>query len=273
MKVYDTLSQDDIASNIEIYKDDLLNEKVLFFNTVELSHEEIADFLPLLDQQCTDRRVEYLNNQQHEGLLRAPSSITVDEQEDFVFRNWHCDNSLAENPHCQIPVIISMRMDTLKCDRDLSKTLFVDTKKMLDNAPRDLVDWMKGTYFIDLMGYENEGKIPYVSNDDLVKPLRAFPSIMTHEVTGFNHFVLMSQKYSFFPENKTMEEKYRLYVKDYLSDYNNMDIITWNEGSLVVWDNRSVIHSFQAGWQDDERIFTRYQFGFTLPFYRPEESM
>jgi hypothetical protein len=41
----------------------------------------------------------------------------------------------------------------------------------------------------------------------------------------------------------------------------------WKQGDLVIWDNRSVIHSFSSGWQRDERIFNRCEIGNEKPFF------
>lgn len=265
MKVFDTLSEKDCYSS-DYFRQYLLNDKVLLFNSVEINKDQIFDFIISISDTCDPTYFNCQHNQEHIGLDRIGKELTPKQCDDFVQYNWHIDNSFAENPHGQIPVIISMHMKKFECPDGLGRTLFVDRADMLRKAPEELVNWMKESFIVNLMGYDSNKYIA-TCYDNKRRPLRVFPLINTHPFTGSQNFLYISSLYKFFPENKEMEQLYRDYTKSYLSDKSNWMIVSWKPNMMVVWDNRSVIHSFEPGWLDGQRIFSRYQCDFDTPYY------
>lgn len=269
MKIYEELSEELLDKYLDDIKESFVHDKLIIFNNVSLSDQQVKDLLKFICDKPEDDRSEILWNQQHEGLDRLVSTISEDEQNEFVFRNWHIDTSTAELPHCEIPIAIAMRMVKLLCGESYSGTYFVDSSKLLESFPYYLIDWMKKTFIINKMGYADS--INGICHDGSIRPLRVYPLVVTHEITGKSGLFYPSEKYSFIPENNYMEEKFKSHFRSFLLNKDNLIRVSWKEGMMILWDNRALLHSFEAGWQDGERLFTRYQCGFTRPFYRTAE--
>lgn len=253
---------------VGFYREKLINEKVIIFNNVEINEEDVSKFISLISGIDEEPRVNVQYLQQHIGLNRIPLDCYNEEYYTFVKSNWHIDNSSEVEPHCYIPIIISMKMEVFNCPQGLGRTLFIDSEKMLKDTPVEILEWMKESFLVNLMGYRHENSYitPGLFNDTIY-PLRVFPMIRTHPVSGKNHFVYISSKYDCYPHNPQMLQKYREFTENYLMDKDNWIICDWHNSSMVIWDNRSVLHSFEPGWQDDDRVFTRYQTGLCVPFY------
>lgn len=265
MKIYEELSEELLEKYLDDIKESFVHDKLIVFNNVSVSDEQVKEMMKFICDKPEDDRSEILWNQEHEGLERLDSTITEDEQIKFVFENWHIDTSPPEVPHCEIPIAIAMRMTKFLCGEDYSGTYFVDSSKLLESFPSYLIDWMKKTFIINKMGYYD--KINNITYDGFALPLRVYPLVVTHEITGKNQLFYPSCHFSLLPENHYMEERFRSHLKSLLLDKENLTRVSWKEGMMILWDNRALLHSFETGWQDGERMFTRYQCGFTKPFY------
>jgi alpha-ketoglutarate-dependent taurine dioxygenase len=265
MKVLQNLSEENYK-NSEYFREILLKDKVFVFNKVSVDAKKIQEFIVSISDSKDENLFSFQKNQEHVGLKRVYDNLSDKDYQDFIKHNWHVDNSYAQSPHSQVPVVISMHMRNFQCSNQLGKTIFVDTEKMLNDAPKNLVEWMSNSFIVNLMGYDhNKGMT--TCYDGLVRPLRVFPLINTHPIINRQHFLYISSIYAFFPENKSMEKLYKEYADSYLSDRSNWMTVDWAKDEMVVWDNRSVVHSFEPGWSDGQRVFDRYQCDFHVPFY------
>jgi alpha-ketoglutarate-dependent taurine dioxygenase len=94
------------------------------------------------------------------------------------------------------------------------------------------------------------------------------PGIITHPVTGVDSFGFSSSKFTIVADDMSLESEYRDFIQDYLNTLDNWITWEWEEGKCIIWDNFNLLHTYSAGWKNGERVFSRLQAGFSVPFYR-----
>lgn len=265
MKIFESISEKNYKDSI-FFTNSLLENKILYFLDTKLDHEKMCDFIKSVSGSQHSNDIHYQKDQQHNGLARVSSNSPIDSLNYYRKSNWHVDNSMIDFPHGQIPVIIAMHMRIFKCNSKYGRTIFIDREQMLNDAPVELVNWMKDGFVINLIGYDNSKGFGRC-HDGYTRPLRVFPLINTHPISSSQNFLYISSQYKLFPENTYIENLYEDFTNSYLSDEKNWITIEWQENQSIVWDNRAVLHTFELGWQEGERVFDRYQSGFETPYY------
>jgi hypothetical protein len=269
--VLDTLTEYDMKEKVSYYKDLFLSEKIIGVENCDLKNitfETLRHFLMQLTN-CSTQEVIYQVGNQHFGQDRVDKSDS-EGMKDFIYYNIHSDIANVAEPNLNICRLIGMKMDVFDCDPSLGKTCFLDREKMLEETPKEIREWMTQVQLIAFIGQpDHDGK--YIAGEDYdgkIWPMRSMPAIITHPVTGKDNFAFTSYRYGLYGNDLSLEKEYREFVKDYLSDNTNWYEWTWAKDKMILWDNYNLLHTYSAGWKDDERVFTRLQAGFTYPFYR-----
>jgi len=270
MIVLQDISPQDAINKIDYYKDLFISEKVIGVNKYSLNDELIFSFIKNLTDSDTNEVIISSSNE-HIGQDRIDSS-DIKKLEDFKYYNMHSDISKVEQPNLNICRLIGMKMEVFKCDPSYGKTFFLDREKMLHNTPLNIRNWMSQIQILPYIGQRLNANGYYTPGEDYdghtIWPMRSMPGILTHPVTSIENFAFTSYTFGVYGRDLSLENEYREFIKEYLSDNDNWWEWQWSEGKWILWDNYNLLHTYSGGWKDGERVFTRFQSGFIWPFYK-----
>jgi len=171
---------------------------------------------------------------------------------DFVRGNWHQDNTDEK----RVPAYLSLHMTTYKCPgSEVGNTVYVDLEELYKRCPAEILEYLTTV------------NVRHVSKN--TEPDGTVGSAFrTHPVTGVTSLYYSSPE--MIPEKgMTPEfEGYLTWLSEQTNDLDNQQMWQWDQGDLVIWDNRNQIHSITGGWEIGDRIFNRCLTGDEMPFYR-----
>lgn len=196
----------------------------------------------------------------------------------FIFSHWHVDESPLGDVSSSIPFFISMHMRNFKCSSEYGKTIFVDREKMLKDMDKDFLKKVSKFHIVSIPKSnfdpeEIDGSHPtlkqllelnyFCDSNGRVGSMRTFPSVSTHIITGKQSLTVhaTSQFNFLLCDDEGLRNDYFEYIDSYLLDENNWTEFSWSENDFLIWDNSNLIHSFSAGWSEDERSFDRSNIG------------
>lgn len=282
MIVLDDIREEDVYNNLDFYTDLFLKEKILGFDKFSLrSKNELGEqnfseatkkLLMGLSGISDQNLLQIENGHQHSGRGNIDTSVSYEEKQKYFLSNIHADISPVFNPTLSQPFVIGMVMDVFSCGKENGKTFFLDREKMLEDTPEEIKEWMKQIHIISLVGQKNPSKVDGMDFDGTVWPLRSMPGITTHPITGIDNFSYASYDYKVFAKDTSLELEYRSFVDNYLNDESNWIAWEWEEGKAVLWDNLNILHTYSGGWLAGERIFSRLQAGWRIPFFKGLEN-
>lgn len=175
-------------------------------------------------------------------------------------RGWHTDQSFRRPPPD-----VSLFLAVVPSPRDQGQTLFADGTAAYEALPADLkalADTLEGLHVMPGAGY-SEGDVRAGRPPDPLKPherAQRQPVVRVHPITGRKALYLCESGqmdwvngplvgYEPGPDGEGAELLYRL-----MHHYTGPDFTYahhWTRGDLVIYDNRSLIHS--ATWYDAEK--------------------
>lgn len=285
MIILDELKDSDIPDKLDYYKDLFIKEKIIGFNKFSLYEKDASNgyrsnhlgqkiFLDSVNvfikylSGCLDHEVLVTRNNQHHGQARISSSSDEKEYKDFIWSNAHSDISEVFETHLAVCRLVGMVMDVFNCPSEHGKTFFLDREKMLEETPAHIREWMKQIHVISLVGQKDGYGVNGMDWDGNIWPLRSMPGIVTHPITGVDNFAFGSHRHMITAEDMSLESEYEEFISDYLHDNSNWITWEWREGKAIIWDNFNLLHTYSPGWKDDERVFSRLQGGFVVPYYK-----
>ncbi|MEQ1638821.1 MAG: TauD/TfdA family dioxygenase [Methylococcales bacterium] len=183
---------------------------------------------------------------------------------------WHTDCQFEKNPlsFTSVYPLIFPKMSR--------ETSYIDMVEMYKKLPADLKSYVDGATFI------HGGQLRYkVQAEDIDKSLRelldrineqvppvAHPAVIEHPVTG-EKCLYVSSGFTTKRIGLSYEENQQLMkaLFDFIEQKEHIHTHYWEEGDLIIWDNRSVIHK-ASGVQPGETS-KMYRVGIydDLPFY------
>lgn len=156
-------------------------------------------------------------------------------------------------------------------------TQFADQAASFAEMPQELRDRIEGKTAIHsaragyapdgLYGEKDEGRATRIIYDDRAKDIQSHPLIRTHSETG-QRSVFGCLGYIIGIEGLTTEESSQLLIDLYSWQTRDEFIYThqWQPGMLVMWDNRSLLHRAQGGYDGHERLLHRTTIGHNPAF-------
>lgn len=244
----------DIINDAEYFSEILVRNKVLGFiglNPTPDEHKAIMQALYRGDEAPDAVVPGTLYDVAHEsiwGVEDAPS-------EAFIARNWHLDNPFNE----YVPSYTSMHMHTFTCRNDVGQTHFVSLSDLYIDCPAHIKAHLPDLQFLSATGAKSH---------NLQSELFAHPALRTHPVTSETMLYwsgMNTEPVSEFAHFKELKD----WVVQQLANPARRYTWYWKQGDLLVWDNRSVLHSFSSGWTREQRIFNRCEVGNEKPFFDP----
>ena len=268
MIILDELKDDDIPDKLDYFRNLFLEEKVIGFNKFNVSNIDRLNSLIMRMADCHEREVIVTTGNQHKGQDRVLSDRSEKQYKDFIYFNIHSDISEVAEPNLAICRLIGMVMDVFTCPSEYGRTFFLDREKMLEATPNNIREWMKQIHVVGLIGQKDVEGVNGLDWQGAKWPLRNMPGIVTHPITGVDNFSFTSYKHKVVAEDMSLESEYEEFLNDYLHDDANWMTWEWQEGKAIIWDNANLLHTYSPGWKDDERVFTRLQGGFAVPYHK-----
>jgi taurine dioxygenase len=185
-------------------------------------------------------------------------------------RYWHTDYSFMPEP---LPLTM-LRAKTLP--RGVRETYYIDTSQVLERLPPEVRSQLEGRFAI------HEGKYRYkvqasdvdVSLAELLEMATALappvrhPCVIEHPVTGAR-CLYVNRGFTTAIEGLSVEESTRILTDlfEFLERPEHIHTHSWDEGDIVLWDNRYLVH--RAGVVAAGDTSTTYRIGIYdgLPFY------
>jgi alpha-ketoglutarate-dependent taurine dioxygenase len=247
-----------VIEDADYFAEILVRNKMIGFIGLNPSDEEFSEIMRRIyrgGNKPEELRPGFLFDQTHAGN----QNTTTEEVEWFINSQWHMDNPFFE----LIPSYTALRMDTFTCSPNFGQTHFYSLVNAYRDCPEDIKELLKTTEFINETGLTRNG--PGGSG--------AHPALRTHPVTG-ETMLLWSGHDMRMADGTNPEWFQRLnrYMQNQLLSPELRYSWSWNQGDVVIWDNRSVLHSFSPGWEHDQRIFTRCEVGNEKPFFNEEHK-
>jgi hypothetical protein len=279
-KKHKDLTYKDIILNKELYSQELIKHKLVGFERLNLTADEYKNLvleICFLNKK-SDEKFYLVEKNNHQNLYQ-PNKKTLSKLEIDNFKKWcmhvdvdltltASDNVLEDNLHTSY---VSMYMRTFKCDKSFGKTLLLDLTKMYDNCPNYfksfLLDATLEHHLAEPEEFNLNTQTQFVENDAKSIPVIFFP-FRTHPIT--KETILFWPTYSSTKLHgglKQWFEEFKEWIKQQLDDNNNWYTWDWDEGDVLIFDNRCMIHTFTPGWDPSERIFDQIIAGFEKPYY------
>lgn len=183
---------------------------------------------------------------------------------------WHTDCAFEKHPLSFTSVY------PLVFPKLSRETSYIDMAEVLKKLPADLKKQVEGKFFI------HEGKMRYkVQASDIDKSLIELlerinaevppvkhPAIIQHPVTG-EHILYMNSGFTTQLVGLNHEDNRRLMRElfEFIERPEHIHTHYWQEGDLIIWDNRSVIHKASGVKPGETSKMYRIGIYDDLPFY------
>lgn len=273
-------------------------EARLYSQTQEIPDYRVGGSIKGVMQSISQTQFSYTGvlvnghtNETHRGAKKIYGSDYNDQSNSlFILSHWHVDDSPLDEDTSKIPFYICMHMKTFRCDKEKGVTIFVDREKMLQDMDRDLLlevakyqvfpipknnfspDEISGDYptIDDVLNFKY-----FFDNDKNVRPMRVYPSVSCHNITGKFSLTVHSTAMLnvLLCTDSGLRDEYSRYVDSYLMNESNWIKMHWEENDFLMWDNTNLIHSFSGGWSDDDRSFDRADAGLAEIYFNYENFL
>lgn len=174
-------------------------------------------------------------------------------------RNWHMDDATFE----KTTAILSLHMTHFAYPPGpVGNTVFCDMERLFQQAPEETQRYALETRMHHV---EPEGGSDGEQERDHALQGAIHDGVRIHPETKQTSFYVPN--FWFEPEEESTPEfvEYIEYIKEQVYDPVNQERWIWNEGDMVIWDNRNLMHTMSGGWNAGERIFNRCSIGTEKP--------
>jgi len=227
----------------------LLDSKVVGFKKLYLTIDEQADFMRNLclhhgfDQGVY--AIEGLTKTLSEDLLAHTFHVPLDT----IPSTWHSDNTDMDCP----PSHISMTMTKYEnCEGEgVGNTFFVDLEQAYEDCPERIKEKLDSIQIHHMTGQGGDGIV--------------CPAYRMHPDTGKVCLYVSDFGMTAVPESTIFINEYMLWLREYFT--NNSFYWDWDEGDLLVWDNRNLIHGISGGWKWGDRVYNKVNGGDSRPIF------
>ncbi|BCL71847.1 putative taurine dioxygenase [Vibrio nigripulchritudo MADA3029] len=247
------LSEIDSSGFKELYKL-LIENKLLVFRKQDMSSQELMDFAEKLG---VVQKYPFSS-----GIEGFPNIVEIrkepDQAENFSGM-WHVDSTYLDNPP-DFTMLTARATPTVGGD-----TIFSDSQKAFQKLSSGMKEFLlnNDAVYISNKHQSAKQKIPHLTNFSQIATANAtfeaiHPSIMTHEETG-HHAIYVNKEHTERFANLTLEESTPIleYLFDHVAKPEFTTRIKWENGTVVMWDNRSVQHHAVNDYHGSLRVMHR----------------
>ena len=253
---------DQIIGDMQGWAWEFIHHKIIGFEDLHPSETEQKAIVRALydwfDVRCTEcNEAPRPSNVSKLGVTdQAFFHGGIDEVEE---RNWHMDDATFE----ETTAILSLHMTHFAYPPGpVGNTVFCDMERLFQQAPEETQRYALETRMHHV---EPEGGSDGEQQRDHALQGAVHDGIRIHPETKRTSFYVPN--FWFKPEEESTPEfvEYIEYIKEQVYDPVNQERWIWNEGDMVIWDNRNLMHTMSGGWNAGERIFNRCSIGREKP--------
>lgn len=247
----------DVVNNAAYFKEILKKSKVIGFKGMRPTDREHMQMMEAIFYGDANSTLPYggaglLSDQMHSGIKEVERK---DDLENFLTQNWHVDNAFYESPPC----LTSIHMTTYDVEDGYGDTGFISLTGLYEDLPLELKQHVENAKFLGGTGAEER---------DIV----AHRALRTHPDTGETMLYWTGPGTQLDGGPQDWFDALRDWIDSYCANKKNRWWWQWDEGDVIVWDNRAVMHGFLPGWERQNRIFQRVEVGKQKPFYEPDSK-
>ncbi len=255
-------ARDITSQDIGYLRDELLYRyRFLLFRGQDLDTREYIDFA----RRFGTPQVYVQDNYHHpdHAEIFVSSNISVNGKKLGVARTgyyWHTDCAFQQNP---LPLTMLYPQIIPRSQRE---TLFIDMAHVWKNLPSALRQQIEGRYA------QHAGNGRYkIREEDVGKPLHEImelerqiappvthPAIIEHTITG-EDILYINEGFTIAIDGYTSEESNALLKELFSSIDRAENVIThsWEQGDILVWDNRFFVHKAHAAPSNEAQVIFR----------------
>ena len=249
------------AENVSAIRDLWLNYSVAIFPNQELSHFEFENFSLNFGNYGED---SYLipKDSNHPHVMEI--SREADEKTVLFGGTWHSDWSFQKNPP-SATFLHSKIVPPIGGD-----TMFCNNIKAYEDLPDDIKERIAGLSAIhsakEIYGdngfYANEnknaGRSIRIKTSKSANKKNLHPIVSRHPETG-KKALFINPVYSIAINQLNIKESSKILKKLYNHIFQEKYIYRhkWEKNTLIMWDNRSVMHRVDGGFQGFQRLMHR----------------
>jgi len=239
-----------------------LQHHVLSFPNQDLSDDDLERFSLAFGPFGEDPFIESIEDRKHIIAVQR----AADETSPIFAEAWHTDWSFQEVPPagtCLFGITIP--------DRG-GDTLFINQHKVLQEMPSQLRQRLDGINAIHsarlayskegMYGDEDEGRSMNIKSSNTANATQLHPIIRPHPETG-KHCIYGTAGYIIGFDGLEEKESEELLLELHAWQTQEKFIYRhkWQENMLLMWDNRSVLHSATGGYEGQARYLHRTTIG------------
>jgi alpha-ketoglutarate-dependent taurine dioxygenase len=234
-----------IKDNIGDFQDDFIKYRLLIFRNLQSTEEEQLEITNLFmfgkgnrDHTLIDITHEYFSQS---GRLEH-------EDPDTLVGQWHVDNAVHEYS----PTVVTMLMDRWVGEHGTGNTIFIDLEGLFQICPDHFKSKLE---HLELLHQSGQDDADGNHASGAVHPL-----FRIHPITG--NTILFYTGPDLNPvdgptaEFDEFKDWISLTLAKVLDDGLHPQMkyeMEWNQGDMVLMDNRCILHGFRGGWKIGER--------------------
>jgi len=257
-KTYQDIKYEDIINDPLYYYSELIKYKVLIFKKTSFSSKNFLDAVQAIYPNSNYLR--YRENVDHSDLFEFYRKFDKPyPKNNEYFCRWGEDNWLVNGMWFKEPIDISgTYIQKLDCK---SSTKFVDLEKVFSCLDQDLIDFAIKQ---DPPSWNQELDLPpSLRHEALTYPV-LHRSFRVHPETSNTSILYTGPNTIGKDQDKWLE--YSVKIRELFDIESNHINIQWDEGDVVVWDNRCVAHALM-GFDANRRISSEIEIGKSKPIY------
>ena len=235
-----------------------VNNGVAIFPNQMLSHNAYADFAKQFGLFGTEPFIETMKSQPHIVELRRKASETSSPFGGTWHSDWSFQNAPPSATILHSKIIPPIGGDTLFANTALAyKDLSKDLKEKIANL--DGIHSAKLPYAKDgFYALENEKRTLKIKSSDKANKYNVHPLIRVHKSTRVKS-LFINPVYTIGIDGMSNLESSTLLTKlfEHMTQEKYIYRHKWQPDMLIMWDNRTVMHMAEGGYDGHERLMHR----------------
>ena len=245
-----------------------LENSILIFKNLKLDHHQFESFSLLFGEFGDDPYIESMKN--HPNIIEVKRE--ANEKAPPFGGSWHSDWSFQENPpsatllHSKIIPPIggeTLFLNTQKAYDDLSTSMKnkINSLEVIHSAARPYAD--DGFYALE----KDKDRSMKIKPSKKAKDIFLHPLVRTHPETN-RKSLFINPVYTIAIDGLDDDES-KLLLNELFTHMERETYIykhLWEPNMLVMWDNRSVNHCAQGGYEGYKRLLHRITLAGERPF-------
>lgn len=282
---FEDLNVQEIISNWKFFANELLDKKLIAFRNIKIDRcehhdllyvlqnggqpeDDMNNFCPTKDlhqsmEFCESRtdgdeddvtwsvagRGYVISKRRHRGIEK--NFLQDEYRQEFFEWSVHVDTPLDgyKEETKKLQAYTSMYMTTFEYPEGIGKTYFASMVDMYEKLPPNLRHAVSNAFIEEWKGGKSK-----------LEKMNIWPVLHAHPHTAEGILFYPGWNAEIVPNEYATKEicdEIKNWVRNYFLNSDNWLAWGWRENDFIMWDNRSLIHRFEGGWESDKRIFSQ----------------